>query len=101
MPTIRESGQALPSGVVHCPGEAGPHHLAAAVGEPADSIENVIRTHGAVVNPRMDGRPRCSIPVVAHWPPPEPAATSGCWTEGLSRQESGRTEDHQIGRAHA
>ena len=44
---------------------------------------------------RMDGRPLYSIPVVAHWPPPEPAATSGCWTEGLSRQESGRTVDHR------
>jgi hypothetical protein len=26
--------------------------------------------------PRMDGRPRYSMPVVAHWPAPEPAATS-------------------------
>jgi|ERR1017187_4732071 hypothetical protein len=50
MPTIRESGQARPSGVAHCPGGAGPRRLAAAVGKPADSMENVIQNHGDVVN---------------------------------------------------
>src|ERR1035441_2029998 len=50
MPTIRESGQARPSGVAHCPGGEGPRRLAAAVGKPADSMENVIQNHGDVVN---------------------------------------------------
>jgi hypothetical protein len=74
--TIRGSGQARPSGVVHCPGGAGPHCVAAAVGEPADSIENAIQNQrGCREPPRVDGRPRYSKPVVAHWPPPESAAT--------------------------
>ena len=40
--------------------------------------------------PRMDGRPRYSIPGAAHWPPPEPASTSIGLLDGRAdRQESG------------
>ena len=44
---------------------------------------------------RMDGRSLYSIPGAAHWPPQNPPLHPVCWTEGLSRQESGRTVDHR------
>ena len=83
--TIRGSGQARPSGVVHCPGGAGPHCVAAAVGEPADSIENALQNHGAVVNRRgwIDGRATPNPLWRTGHPKNPPLHPSGCWTEGL------------------
>jgi hypothetical protein len=76
-----------PGGVVWFIGQggAGPRRLAAAVVEPADSMENVIENHGAVVNRRgwTDGRATPYPLWRTGHPQNPPLHPSGCWTEGL------------------
>src|ERR1035441_10267181 len=62
-----------------------PRRLAAAVGEPADCMENVIQNHRDVVNRSGWTAGRATPSPVRRTghpqnPPPQP---SGCWTEGL------------------